>query len=263
MQISLSHPEECLRARDILERHGFVSRPLKSPLYNKIIMFIGNHIPEMHKNGISVDIHHRLFGTEGISLTKKGIENSEAIKISGTLCQILPPRIAFLGMIKHLQKHDLKGEFQVRLFVDLYLMLKYYGEKILSDNITSEAETAGISKELASGLYLVSHYWNFPVHEKYTALLTSSEKEAISSYFIEGLTNPGISVTGGFNDLYRSNLDALPGTKNKLIFLLGDIFPSFSFMKGRYNCKTLFCIFIHYPYRIGKIFWFIRSLIRH
>jgi hypothetical protein len=256
-------PADCFRARDILLKQGFVSQPLKSQLYEKILMFIGNHLPDMHKNGISVDLHHRLFGTKGASVTERGIEEAETIEISGVTCYILPPETAFTGLVMHLRKHDLKGEFQVRLFTDLYLMLKNYGEKILTGDLIREAEEADIAKELATALFLISVFWKFPVPGQFIASMTLADKEIASSRFIEGLKNPGISVSGGLKDLYRSTLNEIPGVLNKLIFLLGDIIPSISFMKKKYNCKTLFCILLHYPYRLGKILWFVRSLISH
>jgi hypothetical protein len=256
-------PADCLRARDILQKHGFVSQPLKSQKYKKIIMFIGNHLPDMHRNGISVDLHHRLFGSKGISITNKGIEEAETINVSGTSCYILPPETAFLGLIMHLHKHDLKGEFQVRLFTDLYMMLKNYGEKILTGDLIREAEEADIAKELATALFLISDFWEFPVPGQFITSMTLADKEIASSRFIEGLKNPGISVSGGLKDLYRSTLNEIPGIYNKLLFLLGDIFPSIDFMKRRYNRKTLFGILLHYPYRLGKILWFVRNLISH
>ena len=50
-------PEDALRAQDILIKAGFISRPMKSPLYRHIIFNPGNHLPELHRRGISVDLH--------------------------------------------------------------------------------------------------------------------------------------------------------------------------------------------------------------
>jgi len=44
--------------------------------------------------------------------------------------------------------------------------------------------------------------------------------------------------------------------KHRLRFLLGDTFPSISWMKKRYKCKGPKAM-IYYPQRIGKLFWLI------
>ena len=40
-------PGNALRAREILLREGFVSRPMKSSLYWHIVLDLGNHLPEL------------------------------------------------------------------------------------------------------------------------------------------------------------------------------------------------------------------------
>ena len=72
-------PEDVLRARDILIRTGFVSKPMKSSLYRHIILDLGNHLPELHLNGISVDLHHRLFGPEGTTIVRRALDKPEVI----------------------------------------------------------------------------------------------------------------------------------------------------------------------------------------
>ncbi len=89
-------PEDALRARDILVKAGFVSRPMKSSLYRHIIFDLGNHLPELHRNGISVDLHHRLFGAEGTAIVRRALNDPEAISITGRTYYVLPPEIALL-----------------------------------------------------------------------------------------------------------------------------------------------------------------------
>ncbi|MBK7488927.1 MAG: nucleotidyltransferase family protein [Bacteroidales bacterium] len=72
-------PADALRARDILIRDGFRSMSLKSPLYRHIILDLGNHLPELHRGGISVDLHYRLFGPEGEEMVERAIRDSVII----------------------------------------------------------------------------------------------------------------------------------------------------------------------------------------
>jgi hypothetical protein len=258
----LVSPDQCIDAWNILQDEGYICRPLKSTLYKKLIMCLGNHLPELHRNGISVDIHHRLFLKEGSLVTQKGFTDAGQIQILGTRCYILPPDVAFLGMIKHIQKHGVKGEFQVRLYIDLYLMLKYYSEEILTPFLFGEAEEAGISKELSAALFLLSQNWEVQIPEIFPQKLSEAEKQEYLSMFLLGLTNPGKADPEKNRDIYEYNLRSVPGVANKIIFLAGDIFPSLTFMKDRYKGKSIFAILLHYPLRFGKIIWFLRAVFK-
>ncbi len=107
-------PEDALRAQDILIKAGFISRPMKSSLYRHIILDLGNHLPELHRRGISVDLHHRLFGPEGRAIVRRALEKPETISVAGRTYYVLPPGIALLGLVNHIFKHEVKGRVSVK-----------------------------------------------------------------------------------------------------------------------------------------------------
>lgn len=256
----LVSPAQCIKAWNILKKNGFTSNPMKSLFHKVIMIHIGNHLPELHKGGISVDIHHRLFYSAGTGLIADAIDKAELIDISGNRCYILPPRIAFLAMINHLLKHNMSGEFQVRLYTDLYLMLKYHKNAILCPELLAEADKTGLRKELAAALYLVNAYWDYRVAEDFFTAITPQERQAYGELFYKGLKRPGQKHDTGRKELYSTILSGIPGLGNKILFLLGDVFPSVAFMKKRYGCRNLISVISHYPYRLGKIVWFINAL---
>jgi|ERR1035437_555460 hypothetical protein len=53
--------------------------------------------------------------------------------------------------------------------------------------------------------------------------------------------------------VFRTNINSLPG-KKRLLYIIGDIFPSQKWMKERYKCKGLKAMF-YYPLRIWKLSW--------
>jgi hypothetical protein len=159
----LVSPDDALRARDILIKEGFVSNTLKSRLYRHIILDIGNHLPELHRGGISVDLHHRLFGREGTEMVAAAMEKAEVISAGDQSLFILPPLTAFLGLVSHIGKHEIKGEFQLRLYIDIYLLLKKYGSGIISENLPAAATEAGIEKETREVLTLMERVWGLTV----------------------------------------------------------------------------------------------------
>ena len=55
--------------------------------------------------------------------------------------------------------------------------------------------------------------------------------------------------------IYKVNFMAVPPAK-RILFLAGDLFPSFEWMKMRYRCSGMMTIF-YYAHRMGKLLWLI------
>lgn len=302
-------PSDALRARDILIAAGFESMPLKSPLYRHIILDLGNHLPELHRGGISVDLHYRLFGPEGEEMVERAIRDSVVIRGAGREAgvrrevrvgrevirepganpgptgeagtkqeagqeagreaggsvtgsgtfRVLPPVTAFLALVSHIYKHEIKGEFQLRLWTDIYLLLERYGEQILTARLSAEAEEAGIREETTAVLAVMEQVWELAMPGGLT-VHTAAEKATVSG-FMHRLAHPGSVESLSQREMFVRNLKALKGRRKKFIFIIGDIFPSVGFMKRRYACRSNLSVILHYPHRLGKILW-ILGLIR-
>jgi hypothetical protein len=252
-------PEDALRARDILLKAGFVSRPMKSSLYRHIILDLGNHLPELHRSGISVDLHHRLFGPEGGEIVRKALDKPEAVSITGKTYYVLPPGIALIGLVNHIFKHQVKGEFQLRLYTDIYLLVKKHERMIFNGNLLSDADRAGISGGLRTVLTILNKFYGIDIPPEYNAL-EGTEQENVSA-FRDNLLDPGQAQPRSQKDLFLENLGSLKGIRRKMIFIAGDLFPSVAFMKNRYECSTSLSALLYYPHRLGKILWVINPFL--
>jgi hypothetical protein len=72
------------------------------------------------------------------------------------------------------------------------------------------------------------------------------------------LINPNDSVKlKQRKNAYRIHFFSLP-RRIRFRFLVGDIFPSFKWMKKRHHCGTIKALFL-YPRRIGKLFWLLEG----
>ncbi len=246
-------PSDALKARDILIREGFSSMPLKSPLYRNIILDLGNHLPELHRGGISVDLHYRLFGPEGGEMVARAIEESEIIVSGERHFRVLPPMTSFLALVSHIYKHEIKGEFQLRLWTDIYLLLERYGGSILIPGLPAAAEEAGIGAETRIVLKVMEQVWGVMIPE--TMRARTDEERTRAERFLTDLSHPGAVEPISRRDMFKRNLEALRSTRKKMIFILGDVFPSVGFMKKRYGCRSSLSAVLHYPHRLGKLFW--------
>lgn len=243
-------PADALKARDILIREGFRSMPLKSPLYRHIILDLGNHLPELHRGGVSVDLHYRLFGPEGEAMVAKAISDSELVAAGREHFRVLPPVIAFLALVGHIWKHEVKGEFQLRLWVDIYLLLNKYGNSIITGVLPAAAKEAGLEAETRIVLTVMDQVWGMQVPPELKEAGTDR-----ASGFIHDLMHPGSVVPISQHEFFARNLKSLKSPWKRLIFILGDIFPSIGFMKRRYGCSTAARAVLFYPHRLGKLVW--------
>jgi len=251
----LVSPDDALRARDILIHEGFESMPMKSPLYRNIILDLGNHLPELHRGGISVDLHHRLFGPEGNEMVSRAIDESVIISSGSNHFRVLPPATAFLAMVNHIYKHRVKGEFQLRLWVDIYLLLQQYGSTILTGGLAEAAAEAGIATEAESVLTILKQVWGLQLP---AGLLpgTPGIQEKTERFMHDLMYPDGVEAISQ-REMFKRNLSSLKTYRKKAIFILGDIFPSVGFMKKRYGCRTSVGAILRYPHRLGKIAWII------
>lgn len=246
-------PEDVLRARDILVRNGFVSDPMKSSLYRYIILDLGNHLPELHRSGISIDLHYRLFGPEGTMIVKRALDDPEVISAGGRTFFALPPGTALLGLVNHIFKHEVKGEFQLRLYTDIYLLLKKHGEGILDEKLMAEASVAGIEGEMRVVMTIIEKFYGIAVPSAFHAI-EGPGRERVDAFRYQ-LLDPGAAKPRSPKDIFLENLRSLKGMRRKLIFITGDLFPSVEFMKNRYGCRTVLSALLFYPHRLGKLIW--------
>jgi len=198
--------DEALKAWSLLKEKGFESKPMKSPLHYKILPDLGKHLPELYKEGYSLEIHTRLFD-ENIpdsDFYNDIFERAAEITVDNTRAFILPDDINIRFLVKHFNYHKLEGDCQLRLYTDI---------KLLDPDNPLE----------------------FP-----------------ESFIFEPLqkTRPGFR-----KESYRNSFRAIP-KRFRFRFLIGDIFPTLSWMKQRYRCGIIEAV-MRYPMRIGKVWWVI------
>ena len=253
--------KDALKARDILINElGFISQPIKSSLYRYLLLDTGNHLPGLYRGGVSVDLHFRLFGQQEDILSEQALDSACFIKTAEREFNILPPDIAFLSMIFHLGKHESKGEFQLRLYNDLYLLLKNNRQSILDDRLLRNAKSAGVSSETIRVLCLMKYIFKVDIPEEF---ISGRDLNIDIDTFYKNLANPWKKVPGFPKEQYLNGLRSMPGTFKKLIYIAGDIFTSVSFMKKRYRCQTAIGCIPFYFHRLGKLFWLSAHILKN
>jgi len=250
--------KECIRARNILMKYGYVSLPVKSYFHKFIITSTGKHLPSLIKNGTSVEIHHELFGNCQNNLTKRLHDTSNEIELSGEKTYVPGPQIFFLYLVSHLYLHEINNESQLRLYADLVVLLEKYRDEIINYDLLTYASQAGITGILAWKLEPLRDLWGISFPSWVNEFIDKWYNPDSINKFIFFLKSPKNNPPPDHANYYRHAVSEIPGFHRKFLFVLGDIFPSLSFMKKRYGCASSWKVLIYYPHRVGKLWWLVK-----
>jgi hypothetical protein len=254
----LINRDECIKARKILISNGYVSLPVKSFFHKLILAYYGKHLPSLIKNGTSVEIHHELFGGRKNLMTKMLYDSSYMVEIKGEKAWFPQPQIFFLYLVKHLWLHEMNNESQLRLYTDLIVLIEKHNYEILNYNLLKCASDAGMSEILAWHLEPLRDVWDVSFPQWLNDFIDKWHNEDFIDRFFFFLRSPKNNPPGDKSGFYRHILDDIPGFHRKFLFILGDLFPTVSFMKNRYKCKSTWKVLLYYPHRLGKVLWLLK-----
>jgi hypothetical protein len=254
----LINRDECIKARKILISNGYVSLPVKSFFHKQILTYYGKHLPSLIKNGTSIEIHHELFGGRKNLMTKMLYDSSYMVEIKGEKAWFPQPQIFFLYLVKHLWLHEMNNESQLRLYTDLIVLIEKHNYEILNYNLLKCASDAGMSEILAWHLEPLRDIWGVSFPQWLNDFIDKWHNEDFVDRFFFFLRSPKNNPPGDKSGFYRHILDDIPGFHRKFLFILGDLFPTVSFMKNRYKCKSTWKVLLYYPHRLGKVLWLLK-----
>lgn len=251
--------KNCIRARNELMNNGYFSLPLKSAFHKLIIPYTGKHLPSLIKNGFSVELHHELFGAGRNVLTKMLFETSYETELAGERVFIPQPQIFFLYLVKHLYLHEMNNESQLRLYTDLVVLIGKFGEEIINYDLLEYANQAGMSEILAWRLEPLRDLWGISFPVWINDFIDKWYNPASINKFVFFVKSPKDNPPSDKAWFYRNTLKDIPGLHRKIIFILGDLFPTIAWMKKRYGCTSGWKALLYYPHRLGKLLYLIKG----
>jgi hypothetical protein len=251
--------EDCLKARKVLLENGFSSLPLKSVFYKPVLSYIGKHLPTLTKDGFSIELHHDLFGTDKSLLTKVFYDTGLETALNSEKAYLPEPRLFFLYLVRHLYLHEKNNESQLRLYADLVVLLEKYRDEIINYDLLTLTGDAGIGEILAWRLEPLRDLWGISFPEWLNDYINKWYNPDSINKFILFLKSPKDNPSVNKAILYRDNIKEIPGFSRKILFVLGDLFPTLEFMKRRYNCSSSLKAILYYPVRFGKLWYLIKA----
>jgi hypothetical protein len=181
------------------------------------------------------------------------LEGSVELTVEREKAWIPSPQLFFLFLVRHLYQHELNNESQLRLYADLVFLLEKHGDEIINYDLIARAEEAGMTKILAWKLEPLRDLWGIKFPDWVDDFIDKWFNPDSINKFVFFLKSPKNNRTDRPGYLYRHIIGDIPGVHRKLLFILGDIFPSMRFMKERYSCKTNHKALLYYPVRFGKL----------
>jgi hypothetical protein len=255
----LATREDCLKARKVLMSNGFISLPVKSVFHKPILVDTGKHLPTLIKDGFAFELHHELFGTGKNILTRILYDSSYEIEIKAEKTYIPSPQIFFLYLVKHLYLHEMNNESQLRLYADLVVLIEKYRDEIINYDLLEYAKDANMSEILAWRLEPLRDLWSVSFPEWINEFIDKWYSPSSINKFIFFLKSPKDNPSPDRAAVYRHNIGEVPGLHRKILFFLGDLFPTIGFMKKRYNCKSRWKALLYYPFRWGKVWYLVKK----
>jgi hypothetical protein len=253
----LATRDDCLKARRVLMENGFSSLPVKSVLHKPLLAYTGKHLPTLTKDGFAIELHHELFGSEQNVLTKMLYETSLETDLNSTKTYIPQPQIFLLYLVKHLYLHEMNNESQLRLYTDLVVLIEKYREEIITYDLLTYAIQAGMEEILAWRLAPLRDLWGISFPAWMNDFINKWYNPASINKFVFFLKSPKDNPVENRSERYRNNLKEIPGLHRRILYFIGDLFPTFEFMKKRYNCRSAWMTLLYYPLRWGKVWYLI------
>ena len=251
--------DNCMKARKILMENGFTSLPVKSVFHKPILADIGKHLPTLLKDGFPVELHHELFGAGKNVLTRMLYDTSIEIGLNGEKTFIPKAQIFFLYLVKHLYTHEMNNESQLRLYTDLVVLIERYGDEIINYDLLTYATRAGMSQVLAWRLEPLRDLWGFQFPVWINELIDKWYNPDSINKFVYFLKSPKGNPSPDSGEVFRQNLKEVRVIHRKILYVIGDLFPTTGFMKTRYKCRSWLKAMLYYPHRWGKLLYLFRG----
>jgi hypothetical protein len=220
------------------------------------------HLPTMVLNGVFVEIHYRILidnSTYSIDIENYW-KNTNSILLHNTLTLALSAENLLQYLCIHLERHFNEGKIQLYQFADILGILQKHEKDFDWDVFVISCEKNHCSKNVFRVLFLLQTFFivSFPL--KIQQIILQYSNISTENLFISFLNCQKEEISARIENQNLKNLRKIRGLKNTFFYLIGDIFPSKSFMVSRYAIKKKSILFAFY---IIRLFKGIAILIRH
>lgn len=249
----LVEPDKANHLRNILLANGYRSLPLISPLHQSMLPFLKAHLPSMEKNGAVVEIHTRLTEQNSNSLAEEFFENATIPYENLPNLYWPDPQKHFIYLIKHLVRHENTKDLKLKSYLDLAVLSNTFGKKIINDRLFEYARIFRIEEIILEKLCILKLLWNIHFPEIIEKAIMFTDYDQYIRQVASFIKDPFRENRNKKHQNLLSPLKSIPGMKNKVIFFVGYLVPSLTYMKYFYNTDSKAAAILFYPVRWWNI----------
>ncbi len=256
--VKTERAEECIQ---ILSEAGFQE---SSRHKSEFIKEKGSakHLPPMVMDDVMVEIHYRMLIDDSVHAVdiEEYWQDAKPVSLHHSAVLSLSPEHLFQFLCIHLERHFNEGKIKLYHFVDLIGILDAHQNDFNWQKFIQSCVNNQCKRNVFRILFLLEQYFSasFPEHIRQEALKYGDKP---TEFLFEAyLQCSKKDIYKGVENLNIKNLRKLKGFKNRIHYIIGDIFPSKSFMVSRYQLKRTGFLYGYYFLRMIKGVWI---LIRH
>ena len=223
------------------------------------------HLPAfIHRiNHIMIELHTHIH--ESDSLLKLDIstfwENKIPVKDFTDNIGMLSPENLLQHLCMHIHEHYKSKKIRLSHFYDIVKVIEKYNNHGLDWNkFINGVVKFNLRAAIYPYLYLVQKHFITEIPSIISSHYNEVDKDNYDKYFNDVLlTNPLLSKEQTV--IKQEELSRIKGFKNKLVYILGDLFPSRRFMIRRYQIKNKNLFIFYYVKRwfsaISRLFFIV------
>ena len=239
------------KCRKLLIDKGYKSFIVsKSESINELVS--SKHLPPLVLNGVSVELHTKLHhDNPEFSINIEDYwKHSQQVTLSNkpVLALSIEDMIQYLCI--HLHEHFNKANPQLTSFVDIAEVIKKNDSKINWESVLKSSNSYNCSSIVFKYLLLTEKYFDIKIPENILQKSNAVIDSRTEKLFIHYLQHLRKVISSEIVSDSIVNYNNIKGFRNKMIYLINDIFPSRAFMRKRYNLKNNYFIFWYYIVRL-------------
>lgn len=241
-------PTEINKVFKLLKAEKFIPYPVAE---HEFISNQQHHPFGLKYNGVKVELHRSIFSEYDPVKIKESLlwDDPMIFEFHGIKINTLQKEVFLYHLCHHLMGH-LRGDFIKLIWCrDIAEFVSKFEKEIDWNYFLHLCVTSGADEEILHGLWFTHHWMNAEVPSVVLSEV-KTEPSFISEQFLWFAENERNKIS---RPHLRKKFSELKGWNNKMVFLIGKVFPEPKFLLLRYKKRKKISLMMLYPMHMFKV----------
>jgi hypothetical protein len=204
----------------------------------------------MVKDGVSIELHtHIQVEYPDIAVNINDLwQRSIKAQIAGVDVSVFSYENLLLHLCLHIDEHFDDGTPQLYSYMDIAAVIETYA--IDWNALIDSCKKYNCTNRILRQMFLTHKYFNAQIPEDVLSIAKSYCDERIERLFIHYLQHQRKNIPLGTTNRNIELLKNRKGFTDKCNYIIHDLFPTRSYMYGRYQIKKKYFLPVYYIYRL-------------